>query len=64
MQLITSDISMFDPIKSKIIKAAEVKEQYDVAPEQMVTLQAPDGTTKKVPLSEVEYYQKKGAKVI
>lgn len=31
---------------------------------QMVTLQAPDGTTKKVPLSEVEYYQKKGAKVI
>ncbi|MDR2723963.1 MAG: hypothetical protein LBB25_02010 [Holosporaceae bacterium] len=40
MQLITDDIYIFDPIKSKVIKADEVWESYGVLPSQMIFLQA------------------------
>ncbi|MDR2157903.1 MAG: hypothetical protein LBO02_01140, partial [Holosporaceae bacterium] len=40
MQLITDNVSLFDPIKSKIIKTEEVLEKYGVLPSQMTYLQA------------------------
>lgn len=40
MQLINDDIYLFDPIKSKVIKEAEVVEKYGVKPNQMISLQA------------------------
>jgi DNA polymerase-1 len=40
MQLIDEHVSMFDPIKSKVIKAEDVFEKYGVYPEQMVHFQA------------------------
>ncbi|MDR1983197.1 MAG: DNA polymerase I [Holosporaceae bacterium] len=40
MQLVTDNISLFDPIKSKVIKTEEVLEKYGVLPSQMVFLQA------------------------
>jgi DNA polymerase-1 len=40
MQLVTDNISLFDPIKSRIIKAKEVLEKYEVLPSQMTMLQA------------------------
>ncbi|MDR2645922.1 MAG: hypothetical protein LBC04_01960 [Holosporaceae bacterium] len=40
MQLVSDNVSLFDPIKSKLIKADEVREKYDVLPHQMIFLQA------------------------
>ncbi|MDR0678261.1 MAG: hypothetical protein LBF44_01840, partial [Holosporaceae bacterium] len=40
MQLVTDNVSLFDPIKSKIIKTEEILEKYGVLPSQMVFLQA------------------------
>ena len=40
MQLVDNNIYLFDPIKSKIIKENEVREKYEVSPNQMVALQA------------------------
>jgi DNA polymerase-1 len=40
MQLVSDNVSLFDPIKSKLIKANEVQEKYDVLPHQMIFLQA------------------------
>lgn len=40
MQLINDNVSLFDPIKSKVIKAPEVVEKYGVTPDKMVFLQA------------------------
>lgn len=40
MQLITDNIYMYDPGKSKIIKNPEVLEKYGVLPSQMIELQA------------------------
>ncbi|MDR0631779.1 MAG: hypothetical protein LBF54_00835 [Holosporaceae bacterium] len=40
MQLVGDNISLFDPIKSKVIKTEEVLEKYKVLPSQMVFLQA------------------------
>ncbi|GHU10839.1 hypothetical protein FACS189449_01100 [Alphaproteobacteria bacterium] len=40
MQLIDENVSMFDPIKSKIIKSEDVFEKYGVYPSQMVHFQA------------------------
>jgi DNA polymerase-1 len=45
MQLINEHISMFDPIKSKVIKSNDVFEKYGVYPEQMVHFQALVGDT-------------------
>jgi DNA polymerase-1 len=42
-QLITDGVSIFDPIKSKIIKTEEIVEKYGVLPSQMVFLQALTG---------------------
>ena len=39
-QLITEDISLFDPMKSKIVKAEDVKEKFGVLPTQMTFFQA------------------------
>ncbi|MDR1334148.1 MAG: DNA polymerase I, partial [Holosporaceae bacterium] len=39
MQLITDNVSMFDPMKSKVIKSEQVFEKYGVMPEQMVFFQ-------------------------
>ncbi|MDR0968770.1 MAG: hypothetical protein LBL99_04045 [Holosporaceae bacterium] len=40
MQLVTDNVSMFDPMKSKFIKEKEVFEKYGVLPSQMIFLQA------------------------
>ena len=40
MQLVTDNVYLFDPIKSKVIKRDEVFEKYGVYPESMITLQA------------------------
>jgi DNA polymerase-1 len=40
MQLVSDNVFLFDPIKSKLIKADEVQEKYDVLPSQMIFLQA------------------------
>ncbi|MDR0753261.1 MAG: hypothetical protein LBE95_01165 [Holosporaceae bacterium] len=40
MQLVSDNVSIFDPIKSKLIKANEVQEKYGVLPHQMIFLQA------------------------
>ncbi|GHT95056.1 hypothetical protein FACS1894122_12250 [Alphaproteobacteria bacterium] len=40
MQLIDENVSMFDPIKSKVIKSEDVFEKYGVYPSQMVHFQA------------------------
>lgn len=40
MQLVNEDVTMFDPIKSKIIKIADVEEKYGVPPSKMIYLQA------------------------
>jgi DNA polymerase-1 len=39
-QLITDGVSMFDPLKSKVIKTEEVVEKHGVPPSQMIFLQA------------------------
>lgn len=39
MQLITENVYLFDPIKSKVIKENEVFEKYGVLPHQMTALQ-------------------------
>ncbi|MDR2107215.1 MAG: DNA polymerase I [Holosporaceae bacterium] len=43
MQLVDDRVSMFDPIKSKVIKAAEVTEKYGVPPSLMTFFQALTG---------------------
>jgi DNA polymerase-1 len=40
MQLVSDNVFLFDPIKSKLIKADEVREKYNVLPSQMIFLQA------------------------
>ncbi|MDR0677666.1 MAG: DNA polymerase I [Holosporaceae bacterium] len=40
MQLVTDKVSLFDPMKSKIIQSEEVIEKYGVLPSQMVFFQA------------------------
>ncbi|MDR1335032.1 MAG: hypothetical protein LBJ19_02030 [Holosporaceae bacterium] len=45
MQLITGDVHIFDPLKSKTISADEVLEKYSVYPSQMVSFQALTGDT-------------------
>lgn len=50
MQLIDTNIYLFDPIKSRVIKENEVLEKYGVLPKQMVSLQALMGdSTDNVP---------------
>ena len=44
-QLITGDISLFDPMKSKIVKSEDVKEKFGVFPTQMTFFQALVGDT-------------------
>ncbi|MDR2781047.1 MAG: DNA polymerase I [Holosporaceae bacterium] len=39
MQLVTDTVTIFDPMKSRIIKAEQVNEKYGVAPSQMIFLQ-------------------------
>ena len=40
MQLVNDQVSLFDPIKQKVIDAAAVREKYGVGPEKMIDLQA------------------------
>lgn len=40
MQLIDDNISMYDPIKSKYIHAEQVKEKFDVKPDQVIDILA------------------------
>lgn len=40
MQLVNDRVSLFDPMKSKVIKSAEVVEKYGVTPDKMIPLQA------------------------
>ncbi|MDR3156129.1 MAG: hypothetical protein LBT90_03465 [Holosporaceae bacterium] len=43
MQLISDDVHMFDPLKSKMISSQDVVEKYGVHPSQMVCFQALTG---------------------
>jgi len=45
MQLINERVSMFDPIKNKPIRAAEVEEKFGVGPDKVVEVQALAGDT-------------------
>src|SRR5215813_9629790 len=45
MQLINERVSMFDPIKNKPIRAAEVEEKFGVGPDRVVEVQALAGDT-------------------
>ena len=50
MQLINDRVSMFDPIKNKPIRAAEVEEKFGVGPDKVVEVQALAGdSTDNVP---------------
>src|SRR5215468_3313654 len=45
MQLINDRVSMYDPIKNKPIRAAEVEEKFGVGPDKVVEVQALAGDT-------------------